>query len=233
MPNYMKDGSLLAAESPLAGGTWLLMGDSITQYMKDGGYIASLAEELGLSAFKSYALAGAQWESSSTPHTTGSSLGQLAALKADVTNGIYAPTIITLAFGSNGSSQGTFWEDEEDQTLNTDTTTMCGAMHTVLQDLIETFNVATVRIGGIIPPQAAYRNEFLHDQNGDYTYKARMDLIRSIYSFYSIPYLDMSNEGYIMASSICDNGTLGDTVHPSARGNQVYCRRLKGWLPTL
>jgi len=59
MPNYMQDGSLLAAESPLAGGTWLLMGDSITQYMKDGGFISTLASELQLDTFNSYALAGA------------------------------------------------------------------------------------------------------------------------------------------------------------------------------
>jgi len=152
----------------------------------------------------------------------------LAALKTDVTNGIYAPTIITLAFGSNCNSEGTFWSDAANHVINTDTTTMCGAMHTVIQDLIETFNVAAVRIGGIIPPQAAGRNE---DVNAGI--KQRNDLIRSIYEFYSIPFLDMNLAGYIMDSFICNNGTLGDTVHPSARGNQVYCRRLKGWLPTL
>ena len=224
----MKDGTLMAADYPLAGGTWLLLGDSITQYMKDGGYIQTLASELKLAAYHSYAGAGATWEKQSSSSLAGSSLGQLAALKDDVTNGIYTPTIITTAFGTNCISQGTFWEDQQEQEINTDDETMCGAMHTVLQDILETFNVANVRIGGIIPPQAKGRNEEMNA-----TIKGRNDLIRQIYKFYSIPYIDMANAGYIMDSNIVDNGTLGDTVHPSARGNQVYCRRLKGWLPTL
>ena len=236
MAIYDINGNVLSSgsTSDVSGGTWLALGDSIAQYMSDGGYCAIVEEKLGLAKRHSYATAGAMWECTDTSvdlETTtvkGNVFGQYNSMKNDVINGIYKPTIITIALGTNGASQGEFWADESTKTINKNTTTMAGAMHTILQKLLSDFSVADVRIGGIIPPQAEGRNSELKEN-----WKVRNDLIRRIYEFYSIPYLDLAKEGYILDKSIVDNGTLGDWLHPSAVGNKTYARRLCGWLPTL
>ena len=227
MAIYDINGNALSSgsTSELQGGTWLAMGDSIAQYMKDAGWLGVAKEKLGLAEYFSYAGAGSTWEVLSD---RGGVFPQYERLKADVINGICKPTIITVALGTNGGTLGEFWEDEENHVENKDTSTIVGAMHTFLQDLVTTFDVAKVRIGGIIPPQAGGRNP---EKNGGY--KARNEMIRRVYEYYAIPYLDLEKEGYILDGSIVDNGTLGDGLHPSAKGNEVYIRRLCGWLPTL
>lgn len=227
MSIYDINGNILgnSSTSNISGGTWLALGDSIAQYAKDQGYFDIVKEKLGLAKYFSYAFAGSTWEVQSD---RGGVFPQYERLKEDVINGIYEPTIITVALGTNCGTVGEFWADESTKTLNKDTSTMAGAMHTFLQDLLTTFSVADVRIGGIIPPQATNRNPELNEG-----VKARNELIRRIYEFYAIPYLDLEKEGYILDENIVDNGTMGDTVHPSAVGNEVYIRRLCGWLPTL
>lgn len=235
MAIYDIEGNVLSnnSTSDVSGGTWLAMGDSIAQYAKDAGWFDVVKEKLGLASYFSYCVAGTTWEcvdaSADLESTTaGGCFGQYNRMKNDVVNGIYNPTIITIALGTNCASQGEFWADESTKTINKDTTTMAGAMHTILQKLLSEFSVADVRIGGIIPPQATNRNPELNEG-----VKARNELIRRIYEFYAIPYLDLEKEGYILDENIVDNGTMGDTVHPSAVGNEVYIRRLCGWLPTL
>lgn len=221
MSYYMRDGSAMSNNS--IGEDWLVLGDSITQYMNDAGITKTVADAIGVNYFV-YALAGATWEvSGSTNVATNRStaLGQVANLKQDVSDGLYNPSVITLAFGTNCTNAGSFSDAKG-------TSSMVSAMKTVIEDLLTTYDVSKVRIGGIIPPQATGRNPETND-----SIKARNDLIRRVYEYYSIPYLDLEKAGYILDANVCNNGTMGDTVHPSAIGNKVYARRLIGWIPTL
>ena len=181
-----------------------------------------------------YAQAGATWECTDTSidiETTldkGTVFGQINLLNADVDSESVNPNVITIALGTNGGVLGEFWEDEVNLILNTDTTTIAGAMHVSLQKILSKYTDADIRIGGIIPPQGDARVSELNE-----TIKQRNAMIRRIYEFYAIPYLDLEKMGGILSRKYIDNGTLGDNVHPSELGNKIYLRKLSTWIQTL
>lgn len=234
--NIVKD-RVNKAINPLYGKTWLSLGDSITQYFKDGNYMDIVKNNLCLGNYKTYALAGALWENGQKDASTtdietttskGTSFGQYNLMKADIDGGIVSPDIITIALGTNCTNVGEFWTDESTHTVNTDTTTMCGAMHVILQKIMANYTNENIRIGGIIPPQAKGRSSEISEST-----KTKLNLIRRIYEFYSIPYLDLEKEGYIIDSNIANNGTLGDGLHPSALGNKLYARKITNFIKNL
>lgn len=223
---------------PLYGKVLVMFGDSEMQYLHDySDNIQMYKDILGISAYRSYAVAGKAWETTEETETdpTTATLGihaQFNTLLSDISGGRVRKEdigAIVWMMGTNGFVQGNFWETEN-SVLNTDIRTMCGAAHTFMKRVLLEFTDPDVRLLGIIPIQGANRNEFFSSE-----YMARHNLIRDIHRCWSIPFLDLQYEGEVVAKNVlnCDNGTLGDTVHWSKLGMQIGIRKICGKLITI
>lgn len=223
---------------PLYGKMLIVFGDSEMQYLSDTAENVQMYKELlSISKYKSYAVAGNTWEADAgdTDIDTCSTgiLGQLNRLYADIENGVIDKDnigAIIWQMGTNGQNQGEFWKTEGSE-VNTDITTMCGAMHVFMKKILSDFTSVDIRLMGIIPLQGANRNEYFEDKG----LMVRHNLIRDIHRCWSIPFLDMQYEGEIPAKELlnCDNGTLGDVVHWSSLGMKIAIRKICGKLITV
>lgn len=223
---------------PLYGKTLIVFGDSEMQYLSDTADNVQMYKDLlSISEYKSYAVAGNTWEADADDtdidNCSTGILGQLNRLYADIESGVIDKDnigAIIWQMGTNGQNQGEFWETEGSE-VNTDITTMCGAMHVFMNKILTDFTSVDIRLMGIIPLQGANRNEYF----GDKGLMVRHNLIRDIHRCWSIPFLDMQYEGEIPAKKLlnCDNGTLGDVVHWSSLGMKIAIRKICGKLITV
>lgn len=229
---------------PLYGKTLIVFGDSEMQYLSDtAGNIQKFKDALSISNYKSYAVAGWEWETNNNsggepetdPETATTGIhGQYNSFMADVSNGLINASdvgAIIWMMGTNGHSQGTFWEDDTTKTaVNTDITTMCGAMHEFFRRVLEDWTRADVRLMGIIPLQGKNRSEYFSE-----SLNIRHNLLRDGHRCWSIPYLDGNAEFEIPAYTALnvDNGTMGDIVHWSPLGESMAIRKICGKLVTV
>lgn len=197
------------ANSPLKDLKICAIGDSNTQYM-GSALNDNIVALTGCHSVNNMGTAGATWETSEGDTTTsnGSCVGKVNQLIAPYLETKLATNynVISIMMGTNCNTVGTF-ED-------TGVETMCGAMHYCLKKLLYYYRTGT--IVGIIPPQR------LDEKNQTDKHK----LIKQIYEYYSVPYLDLWECGQIVDAQKLDNNNpyyLGDGTHLGGNGqNQFY-----------
>lgn len=205
---------------PLYGKKWLQIGDSNTQYMGDDLGNAVI-QQRGLGSFTNLGTAGATWEinSSGDAYSAVKKVDSLIA-NADATTHLCTDyDIVTIMMGTNCNSEGNITD------TSSQTDTMCGAVRYCLEKL--SYYYRTSAIGVILPPQRAENNS---------NQKQKNDKIKAICNEFSIPTLDLYNEGRIVPNSMIPDGTpylLGDGLHLGANGKMHYYRIVGAWLETI
>lgn len=199
------------------------IGDSNTQYCG-----TELEEQIklltGCASLRNFGTAGATWKSTTGTSDTGntSAVGKVNQLiNPFASTGIATDyDIITIMMGTNDSDANAGEITPRD---GADVSTMCGAMHYCLRNLL--YYYRNSMIVGIIPPQSEYTAD-----GAD-----RYDKMRQIYEYYSVPYLDFWKQGQVVYNGKVD-GTpnyLGDGTHLSVYGKKQLYRKLAGFLKGL
>lgn len=205
---------------PLYGKKWVQIGDSNTQYMGDA-LGEAIIKQRGLGSYTCMGTAGATWEinSSGDAYSAVKKIDSLIA-NADATTHLCTDyDIVTIMMGTNCNTEGSITD------TSSQTDTMCGAVRYCLEKL--SYYYRTSAIGVILPPQRAESNS---------NQKQKNDKIKAICNEFSIPTLDLYNEGRIVPDSMIPDGTtylLGDGLHLGANGQKHYYRIVGAWLETI
>lgn len=215
MAIYDVNGNTIAfdgGENPINGKTIILIGDSNTQYQLTG--IENHFRDVYNANVRSYATAGATWETTAGTETTSntSAVGQVNNIIAgygDNDSKIFPEdVIIVIMMGTNCTNAG-----ETTDTAN-DVSTACGAMRWVFQKLC--YYARPCPIGVIIPISTTLREE-----------------ITAIATEFGLPMIDMEKEVRIISNGKTPDGNNYYTDggnHFGANGSKHYLRVMGKWV---
>ena len=194
---------------PLHGKKLGILGDSITNWGKYGTYIA---EAEGCEFFN-YGIAGTRIGEDADKPDEGSMCHRYATMRDDL-------DIILLFGGTNDPSGDSYLGTMADRT----STTFYGACHMTIKGILEKY--PGKMIGVILPIQ--------RDEGSMEGLKRKVDIIREVAHYYSVPVLDMFNEGGITTrSQVYIDSFITDQLHPGDEGNKILARRIASFIKTL
>ncbi len=193
---------------PLRGLKLGILGDSITNWGKYGTYIAENEE----CEFINYGIAGTKIADPNSDDT-GSMCYRYAKMQDDL-------DIILLFGGTNDLSTDEAIGTMEDRV----TTTLYGACHITIKGILEKY--PGKMIGVILPIQ--------RDDASMEGLKKKVEVVREVAHYYSVPVLDMFNEGGITCrSQVYIDNFITDQLHPNDEGNKILARRIASFIKTL
>lgn len=201
---------------PLAGATWTLFGDSITELYAGTGtggddFASRIANEFGMKLDNRGKSGSNIYAGGSGNYTDVSGIVMLDAFLAEIDAGTIAqPGYITVAFGTN-----TFTNDigTNDDTSETHTASTYGATKYFIEKLREKCPHSS--FGFILPP----RHNWSRDVDGGRA------AIKAVCDDYGVPYVDMSQVSGITGDM------LPDGVHTSDyRTKNLYYHALRGFM---
>ena len=205
---------------PLYGKKWVQIGDSNTSYQGQNLGNA-IIEQRALGSFKNMGTAGATWaiNSSGDNYSAVKKVDSLIA-NANPDNKLCTDyDIITIMMGTNDINIGEITD------TSSQTDTMCGAIKYCLEKLCYYYRQSA--IGVILPPQR---------EDGNSIQKMKNEKIKTICEEFSVPTLDLYNEGRIIPESMTPDGTstyLADGLHIGYNGNFHIYRIIGAWLETI
>ena len=201
--------SIISASKPLHGLNLGILGDSITHWGKYGNYIA---DKEGCT-FYNYGIGGTTIGEVSGKDNSSAMCNRYTSMRDDL-------DIILLFGGTNDPSEDEYLGNMSDR----EKTTFYGACHATVKGLIEKY--PGKMIGVVLPIQ---RNE---DSMGGL--KKKVDILQEVAHYYSIPVLDMYNEGGITCrSQVYIDKFIEDKLHPNDEGNKILARRISSFIKTL
>ena len=194
-------GSGTAVYKPLLNKTFLMIGDSLTNWGGGGdtanGFLKIVHDKTGVTTVNQ-GLAGATWEEADGQTQPG-------VKRVDTyVSGSVRYDCIGFLLGTNVSNVGTVSDTSETKT------TMCGAIKYCLEKLISLSPTTPIIV--FLPPQRAEGNE---------GQKTRNDLIRQICEMYAVPTFDLYARSQVIPNTVvANNGTLSDGLHLSEKGQE-------------
>ena len=223
MALYDISGTIIATggsteSSPIAGKRIALIGDSNTQY--SASELKKYMEETYGCSFVPLGYAGATWETSNGADTTdNSAVGRINSIVKNVDENklITEYDAIVIMMGTNCSNVGTL----EDTSANINT--MCGAVRYCLEKLC--YYGRHIPIGVILPIHRA-------DETAT-ELPERFQHIEEIAKKFSVPVLNLYNEGRVIGDSLTPDGSnyyLTDSVHLGANGISQVKRIMGKWI---
>lgn len=218
----------LSSNLPFKDKTFAIIGDSNTNWYGSNGtnqnseYTAGfgdLVAEQEYCTFVNLGLAGATWEVTTDGEDKTSTSSSCAVGRVNtIINNNTKYDIILFLMGTNGTNIGEVTDTE-------DVTNMCGAMHYCLKTLLQKY--PTTPIGVILPMQKEEDTHICGTQN---SFENKIEKMKIIANYYSIPVLDLFHEGGITADARVNNNTLGDVVHIGNNGIINLARNLRWFL---
>ena len=198
-------GSGATASKPLLNKTFLMIGDSLTNWGGGGdtanGFLKIVHDRTGVTTVNQ-GLAGATWEEAEGQTQPG-------VKRVDTyISGSVRYDCIGFLLGTNVSSVGIVSDTSETKT------TMCGAIKYCLEQLITLSPTTPIIV--FLPPQRA---------EGNTEQKARNDIIKQICEIYGVYTFDLYTRSQVIPNTtVTGNGTLSDGLHLSKKGQENFGR---------
>ena len=222
MALYDYQGNVIATGgsggSPIAGKRIAMIGDSNTQYGADT-FKAYMEETFGCT-FVPLGYAGATWETSAGVNSRdNNAVGRVNTIvaNADSSKLITEYDTIVIMMGTNCNTVGTVADTSDD------VSTMCGAVRYCLEKLC--YYGRKISLGIILPIRRS--DEKTNDL------PERFQYIKQIAEEFSVPVLNLYNEGRVIPDSMTPDGSsfyLTDSVHLGANGYAQVNRIMGKWI---
>lgn len=198
-----------------SGKTWNILGDSLSSNTSftTKFYHEIVKEKLGITTVNNYSVGGSGIAVRSS--NTNAFCHRYTEMNDDA-------DIITVFGGTNDVSVpiGTFSDDTD--------TTLYGACHILMRGLIEKY--IGKKIGFILPLQR-YDSGNVEMNN---LVKARVDVIKELCEYYSIPCIDLWREGSIYPfSANVRSAVIPDGLHPNENGHAIIASKIASFLERL
>jgi lysophospholipase L1-like esterase len=205
---------------------WNCLGDSLTTLGWGANMYSMVSEKLGLTP-RDYGIVSSTIANYNNDGTTGNPMCVRYANMDDDAD------IVTVMGGTNDWAT-----DEKVGTIaDRDSTTLYGGCHVLFRGLIEKYPNA--KIGVILPPQNGQGIPwYVETQGGDpdmAKMRKKVNVIREVAEYYSLPVLDLFNHGGIpgMLPSTINRLLQGDYLHITTEGYKVLSRPLLAFIEYL
>ena len=217
--------SLSDFEKSWEGKKTVHLGDSITQLAANGTkkYYQYLQEWLPLGSVKQYGISTSTISSGNGAYEPFVDRYHLMDDDAD---------LVTVFGGTNDwgrteTTKGEFYGTGG--TVNKDATTMYGACHTLFEGLVNKYTNRGAEIVILLPIQRVGQD--VPNATTGMTLKEYTEVIKEVAHFYSLPVLDLYNEGG-MNPNLAEVKTkyFADNTHPNDVGQERIAHRLLGYL---
>ena len=219
MALYDANGNVIAVGgSPIAGKRIALIGDSNTQYSGDT-FKAYMEETFGCT-FVPLGYAGATWETTAgVDATDNNAVGRVNQIiaNADSSGLITEYDKIVIMMGTNCNTVGAVTD------TSADVSTMCGAVRYCLEKLC--YYGRKISLGIILPIRRSDETTNILPE--------RFQYIKQIAEEFSVPVLNLHNEGRIIPDSMTPDGAnyyLTDSVHLGSNGTVQVERIMGKWI---
>lgn len=201
------------------------LGDSITQLAANGTkkYYQYLQEWLPLVSVKQYGISTSTISSGSGAYEPFVNRYHLMDDDAD---------LVTVFGGTNDwgrteTTKGEFYST--DGTVNKDATTMYGACHVLFEGLVKKYANRGAEIVILLPIQRVGQD--VPNATSGMTLKEYTEVIKEVAHYYSLPVLDLYNEGGMNPNlSEVKTKYFADNTHPNNAGQERIAHRLLGYL---
>lgn len=204
------------------------LGDSITQLAANGTkkYYQYLQEWLPLVSVKQYGISTSTISSGSGAYEPFVNRYHLMDDDAD---------LVTVFGGTNDwgrteTTKGEFYST--DGTVNKDATTMYGACHVLFEGLVKKYANRGAEIVILLPIQRVGQD--VPNATSGMTLKEYTEVIKEVAHYYSLPVLDLYNEGGMNPNlSEVKTKYFADNTHPNNAGQERIAHRLLGYLRSI
>lgn len=206
----VSSGPPITVGSKWNGKTWNVLGDSITHGYGSVPYHTHIKTDKGIATVNNYGVSGT---------TIAVRSGRTDSMLERYVNMNDNADLITLFGGVNDLIQVVPLGVMTDRVNNT----FYGACHLLFSGLVGKYLGKS--IGIITPIQKAGSNTSL---------KAYVDALKEVAKYYSLPVLDLFNEGGFPSEvTTFKDLYMSDGVHPSTDGHKLLSKRISAWIETI